>query len=65
MLDEMYNVDKHYVYFNESVFTIVNRIISLEAGFLQIKKETFYGRSADGTDVVIPASDVISIEEGI
>lgn len=61
----MYNVDKHYVYFNESVFITVNGIISLEAGFLQIKKETFYGRAADGTDVVIPASDVISIEEGI
>ena len=66
VLDEKYDLDKHYVYFTgETVITTVNGNVTLEAGYLQTMHEKFYGRSTDGNDVIIPVSDVISIEGGI
>ena len=61
VLDDM-EIDKHYVYFNDKIFTTVSGIVSIEAGYLQTKKEAIYGRTTDGTDVVIPAADIVSIE---
>lgn len=66
ILDDMYDVDKHYSYLNgETVITTVNGVVTLEAGYLQTRHEKFYGRSTDGNDVEIPVSDVVSIEGGI
>lgn len=64
VLDDV-DVDKHYIYFSETVFNTVNGTVSLEAGYLQTKLNNFYGRTAEGKDVVIPVSDVISMEGGI
>lgn len=65
VLDDV-DVDKYYKYLNgETVITTVNGRVTLEAGYLQTRHEKFYGRSADGTDVIIPVSDVVSIEGGI
>ena len=63
VLDDMYDVDKYYVYYDgETTITTSDAVFNLESCCLQTKHEVYYGATADGTDVEIPVSDVISLK---
>lgn len=66
VLDDMYDVDKYYVYYDgETTITTSDAVYELESCCLQTKQEVYYGTKHDGSHVDIPASDVVSIEGGI
>ena len=66
ILDERYtdaDLDKYNVYFGSVKLTTDNRVYECDSCCLRIKREIYGITLRDGTELDIPVSDVISLEE--